>query len=425
MVAPIAFVPAKGAHSRHQTCPAAESTRMFKRSQIALLAGFGAIGPLSIDMYLPAMPQMAGDLHVSAVAAGQSVSVFFLGMALGQLVAGPWSDRLGRKPLILGGLVLYLAGSAVATATTGFGILLVARLAQALGSCAVAVTGRAVVRDGTDHHASAQLFSLMALISGLAPVLAPGLGNGLVLLGSWRVIFVAMGLFGAVLLVATLALLGETRSAETEQQARDEHPLRSYLHLLKNPRLQGNLGAAACNSACMFTYIANAPAVLMGDFGVGRTMFSILFSINAIGLVGASQLNRRMLRRWSPQRILGGSARNALVLATLFAGFAMTGFGGLTTLLVLLFMVISSVSIVQANTIAGALAADPTRSGAASALFGAVTFAAGALASWVAGQIHLPHGGGLAITIASCLLGCATAIRLGLQRATPETLAHG
>ncbi len=383
---------------------------MLTRTQIALLAGFGAIAPLSIDMYLPAMPQLAGDLAVTAQQAGQSVSVFFAGVAIGQLVAGPMSDRLGRKPLILGGLMLYLAGCVAAIVTSDFTMLLAARLTQALGACAVTVAGRAIVRDKLDHAESARLFSLLALIGGMAPILAPSIGNLIIGFGQWRAIFLAMAIAGVALLCGTLFSLPETRSAETADQARAEMPLRAYRLLLGNRTILGNLAAAACNSACMFAYIANSPAVLMQGYGVSRTHFGLLFAVNAIGLIAASQLNRVMLKSRSPDRILRGSARNAIVLAILFGLFAGTGFGGLWSLALLLFVVISSAAIVQANTLAGALAVDPTRSGATSALFGAFTFAAGTVASWIAGLIETGSGMGLAVTIAACLLGCALAI---------------
>lgn len=380
------------------------------RTQVALLAGFGAIAPLSIDMYLPAMPQLASDLSVTAQQAGQSVSVFFSGVAAGQLVAGPMSDRFGRRPLIVGGLMFYVAASLAATLTASFALLLAARLVQALGACAATVAGRAIVRDTLDHTESARLFSLLALIGGLAPVLAPSLGNLIIGFGDWRAIFVAMAGAGVLLTIGTLSAMPETRSPATALQARSEHPFRAYWSLLGNRKVLGNLIAAACNSACMFAYIADSPAVLMEGYGISRTLFGVLFAVNAVGLVAANQINRRLLKTRTPDRILRGSARNAIILAGLFALFAATHWGGLWALLALLFVVVSSAAIIQANTLAGALAVDPTRSGATSALFGAFTFAAGTLSSWIAGILPGSGGTGLAITIAACLLGCAFAI---------------
>ncbi|GLT00270.1 Bcr/CflA family drug resistance efflux transporter [Sphingobium jiangsuense] len=385
---------------------------MLTRTQVLLLAGFGALAPLSIDMYLPAIPQLAGELGITAQQAGQSVSIFFAGLAAGQLIAGPLSDRLGRKPLIIGGLLLYLAGSVAACLAPDFAMLMAARLLQALGACSVTVAGRAVVRDKLDHRESARLFSLLALIGGVAPILAPSLGNLVISFGAWRSIFGAMAAGGVLLLAGAAFRLAETRSAATAAQARGEHPFRSYRQLLGNRLFLGNLLAASCNSACMFAYIATSPAVLMEDYGVSRTHFGLLFALNAIGLVAANQLNRILLKSRSPDRMLRGSARNAILLAIAFTLFALTRAGGLWTLLLLLFLVISSVAVVQANTLAGALAVDATRSGAASALFGGATFAAGTLASWIASSLGWGGGAGLAITIAACLVGCAAAILL-------------
>jgi DHA1 family bicyclomycin/chloramphenicol resistance-like MFS transporter len=392
------------------------------RPQIALLAGFGALAPLSIDMYLPAMPQLASDLAVTAQQAGQSVSVFFSGVAIGQLIAGPMSDRFGRRPLIISGLVAYVVASIAATLTDSFSMLLVARLLQALGACAVTVAGRAIVRDKLDHAESARLFSLLALIGGLAPVLAPSLGNLIIAFGNWRSIFLAMIVAGVVLVAGTLLFVPETRSAETAHQARNEHPFRAYWQLLRNRVLLGNLLAAGFNSACMFAYIANSPAILIQGYGVNRTAFGFLFAINSAGLIAANQFNRMMLKTRSPHWILQRSARNALVLAGLFMLFAATHLGGMGTLLVLLFVVISSAAIVQANTLAGALSVDRVRSGSTAALFGATTFASGSVSSWIAGSLPGSGGTGLAITIAGCLLGAAFAItRLAGQPREPAT----
>jgi len=391
---------------------------MLTRRQIALLAGFGAIAPLSIDMYLPAMPELASDLGITSIQAGQSVSIFFSGVAIGQLVAGPMSDRLGRRPLILGGLVLYLAGSIVAMAGGDFALLLLARLMQALGACAVTVAGRAIVRDRLEATDAARLFSLLALIGGLAPVLAPGVGNLVLGFGSWRSIFLVMATAGALLLAGAFANMPESRSAQTAELARDEHPFRSYGRLLGNRDVLPYLLAGSFNSACMFAYIANSPAVLMGEYGISRMMFGLMFAVNAVGLVAASQLNRHLLKTRNPEEILRGSMRNAFLLAILFAIFAALRLTELPVLLILLFIVIASTAIVQANTLAMTLGADPARAGAAAALFGASTFAAGAVSSWLAGILPLPRGAALAATISACLVGCGLALfRAGSRRA--------
>lgn len=383
------------------------------RRQVALLAGFGALAPLSIDMYLPAMPQLAAALGVSVREAGQSVSVFFAGIAAGQLIAGPLSDRFGRRPLIIAGLAVYIAGSIACAMTPGFGMLLAGRLLQALGACSVTVAGRAVVRDRLDHGESARLFSLLALVAGVAPVLAPSLGNLVLSAGSWRGTFLVMAVGAVLLLAGTVKGLAESRSEQTARQAGAEHLFRSYGHLLGNRVFVGHLLAATFNSASMFAYIANSPAVLMEQYGVSRTVFGLLFAVNAVGLVGANQLNRILLKTRTPNRILRGSARNALVMSALFAILAVTRIGGLPLLLAMLFVVMSSISVIQANTLAGALSVDPSRAGSASALFGSLTFAGGSVASLVAGAFDWPGGAGLCATVAACLLGCAVAIRMG------------
>lgn len=383
---------------------------MLTRAQIALLAAFGAIAPISIDMYLPAMPLLADELSVSAQQAGQSVSVFFSGVALGQLVAGPLSDRFGRKSIILIGLVLYIMGSVAALLTASFNLLLLARVGQALGACAITVAGRSVVRDKLDHVESARLFSLLALIGGLAPILAPSIGNLIMAFAEWRAIFLIMAIAAGLMLLATLFLLPESRSEETRLQAIGEHPFRAYRSLLGNRLILGSILAAACNSACMFAYIANSPAVLMDGYGVSQTNFGFLFAMNSAGLIAASQLNRILLKTRTPEQVLRGSARNAVVFAALFALFAATAWGGLTALLVLLFFVIASAAVIQANTLACALSVDQSRTGSTAALFGAATFAAGTVSSWIAGIVHTPDGRGLAAVIAVCLVGCAATI---------------
>ena len=394
---------------------------MLTRKEIILLATFGAIAPLAIDMYLPAMPALAANLGISARLAGQSVSVFLIGIAAGQLVTGPLSDRLGRRPMILSGLALFTLASLVAAMATAFPVLLAARLFQALGACAVMVSGRAVVRDRLDARESARLFSLLALIGGMAPVLAPMIGAGIIQFGEWRLIFLVMAAFSLLTLLFAFPVLTESRSAATAANARFEHPFRSYVALLRNRQLLGYLATAACNSAAFFTYVANSATVLIDGYGMTPRAFSILFATNSVGLVCANQINRRLLRTRMPAQVLRLSARNALVFASALLLFAATGAGGLPVLVGLLFLVVASIAPVQANTMAGGLGVDPLRSGSTAALFGATTFTAGAIASWIAGLAYRGDGGGLAVVVAFCLTGSALAtFRLVAREPDPQ-----
>jgi len=385
------------------------------RAQTALLAAFGAIAPIAIDMYLPGIPAMARDLAVSPNNAGTSVSVFFVGMAVGQLFAGPMSDRIGRRPMMIGGLALFTLGGIGAAASGSFALLLGARLVQALGACSVTTCSRAAVRDRLDPREAARLFSLLALVGGLIPLAAPTLGSIVLQLAGWRAMFAAMAAAGALMLAAMLRTLPESRSHATLAQSRGENPLRAYASLLRRPTLLWTLLAASLNSGGMFSYLANSPAVLMEGFGMTPFAYTAAISVNSLGLVLFSQMNRQWLHRHQPEDVL---ARVSLVMAALglaFMAYASLFAGSEPMLLVLLFALLCCAALVQVNGMACALAVDPTRSGSTAALFGAATFATGALLSWIAGRCYTRDGAGLALVVGLAVLGCACALRMMLR----------
>jgi DHA1 family bicyclomycin/chloramphenicol resistance-like MFS transporter len=381
------------------------------RMTVALLVSFAALVPLAIDMFLPGAPIVVRDLQASPQTATAMVSVFFFGLAIGQVFVGPLSDRVGRRPPIIIGLSVFLIGSLIAATASAAGTLLAGRLLQALGASAVMVTGRAVVRDLFDERGSARFFSLIVLIGGLAPILAPVAGAGLLALAGWRAIFLVLALVAAASLAGAVHILRESRSAETEAQARASHPAQAYLTLLRNRRLNGYFLAGALNGGCFFTYLANAPLILMNVYGFNASMFSLIVAINAIGLVGGAQLNRVLLRTRSPSEILSVCAVFAAGLALLFVIFAATLLGGLPAFMALIFIVVASTSLVQANTMAGALSIDPTRAGAAAALFGALSFGAGTGLSLLAGALFDGTPRGTMAVIAISLIGNAAALR--------------
>lgn len=389
---------------------------------VFMLAAMSAMGPLSIDTCLPGLLAMEKDLHAAPGTGAEVISIFFGGLAMGQLLYGPASDRLGRRGPLLFGYAVYLLGSIACALAPSADALLWARLAQALGGCASMVISRAVVRDLFDHHESAHLFSLLALVTGAAPILAPLLGSQLLRFMGWRAIFVLLAVLGALVGLAVLLRLPESRSEGVAQRARTEHPLQAYAALFAKRRLVGYLLAGALNSACIFTYISLSSGVLIGVYGLTPTGFGLVFGVNSVGLISASYANRLLLRRYKPDQILAGAGIASALFALVLAAVAASGMKDLYALLVPLFCTIASSSLIQANALAGALAVDATRVGSAAALFGAGGFGVGALVSSIAGALQDGTARPMTYAIVCCLVGCALSLH-GLALRHPAARA--
>jgi DHA1 family bicyclomycin/chloramphenicol resistance-like MFS transporter len=379
---------------------------------VILLGALTAMGPVAIDMYLPSLPAIAVSLHASPGEAQATVSAFLAGMAVGQLFYGPASDRLGRKPPILLGTVIYVAASIVCAMAVSPAMLIGGRFVQALGACAGGVVARAVVRDRFSHTETARMLSLLMLIMGLAPILAPLLGGALLSFGGWRLNFWFMTAYGVAVGAAALWRMTESRSEETTAHAATESPMRAYLALMREPRLVGYALAGALNGATLFTYIASSPELMIRTYGITPQAFGWFFGVNAIGIIGGNQVNRFVLRRRTPDYVLARSSLIALGFAGLLAVAAFTGFGERWSVLALLFALLSSYGFIQGNTMAGALNVDPRRAGAISAVMGAVSFGAGALASYAAGVLHDGTPRPMAMVMLVALAGSAAALRL-------------
>ncbi len=355
---------------------------------IVLLGAMTAFGAMSIDMYLPAMPSIGADLGATPAEVQRTLSSLLLGLAAGQLVYGPWSDRAGRRLPILTGIALYIAASVWCSLAADVTQLAIARFVQGLGACSAMVVSRAVIRDLYDHTETARILSLINLVFGLAPILAPLVGGLVLSFGSWRTIFWVLTGFGAAVGLSVLLGLKESRSAATASIAGGETAFDSYRLLLGNRRLLGYMLAGAFNSACLFAYIAASPDLVIGTYGVDAQHFGWIFGLNAFGLIAASQINRKLLMHWTTDQVLGAAVLAALGFGLLLLAAAATGIGGMWGVLGALFFVVSTFGFMFANTTAGALSVDPHRAGAISGLMGALGFTVGATSSAVAGLIH-------------------------------------
>jgi DHA1 family bicyclomycin/chloramphenicol resistance-like MFS transporter len=229
---------------------------------------------------------------------------------------------------------------------------------------------------------------MMMLIMGVAPILAPLFGGLLVTVIGWRSLFWVLAIYGAVCGIAIFLRLKESLPPAVRAHARTESPLRAYLSLLRIPRLVGYLLFGAANSAAVLTYVSASAGVLIGTFHVPPQAFGWLFGVNSLGFIAGSQINRRLLRRYSYDRLLVWANLTGIVSSSLLAAAALTGFGGIYGVMIPLFLLISGAGFNSANTLAGIMAIDPRRAGATAALIGSAQFAAGAAASAVAGALH-------------------------------------
>jgi len=379
---------------------------------VLMLGALTAFAPMSIDMYLSSMPDIGRTLNAGADDVQATLAAFFAGMAIGQFLYGPASDRFGRRPPLLLGIGIYIAASVVCAMAWSIEVLVAARFVQALGGCAGAVIARAVVRDRFNHADTARVLSLMTLIMGLAPVLAPQFGGVVQFLAGWRGVFWTLVVFGLLIGLWIALSLAESRSEATAIQARSENPFRAYFTLLRQKRLVGYGLAGALNGATLFTYISTAPDLMMGTYGHTPLVFNVIFAFNAVGIIGASQVNRLLLRRAMPDQVLVRASIASIIAAFLLAAAAYSGLGGQLTVLPLLFAALSTYGLMAGNTMAGALSVDPSRAGSTSALMGGASFGAGALASWIGGLLHDGTAKPVAAVMFACLVGSSLAIFL-------------
>lgn len=369
---------------------------------VLILGALIAFAPLSIDMYLPAFPAIADHFQVPPGAVQTTLAVFFIGLAVGQGILGPIMDRMGRlRPLLLG-IAVYAAASLWASFAADIESLTVARLLQALGGCAGIVASRAMVRDLFDERASAQIYSLLMLVMGLAPILAPMIGGFLIAHYDWPVIFWVLTGFGLLCIPAVLFGLGETLPREKRQHGRGLAEVGwAYLALCRDLPFMAFALANALVSAAMFAYITGSPFVFIELHGLSPEAFSILFGTNAAGLIAASQVNALLLRRVSGRTILKFAMTLHLAAAFALLAFTIVMPGAFYPLAACIFLIVGSYGFVGANATAAAMARADENAGSASALTGILQFAFAATVGGLVGGFNDGTALPMAIVIAA------------------------
>ncbi len=381
-------------------------------AKLAMILGtLSAFAPISIDMYLPALPSIAGDFDTQTSVAQQTLAVFFIGLALGQAFYGPIADRIGRRPPLLFGCGLYMLACIGCALAPTIQSLILLRFVQALGGCAGIVISRSIVRDLFDQQESARMYSFLMLVMGLAPITAPLIGGQLLLFFGWRAIFITLGGFGLLCFLLVILILPETLPSERRTSVGLGAALRSYGEILTSRRYMGFAVAGGLASSAMFAYISGSSFVFIELNGVAPERFGLLFGTNAIGLIAAAQFNRWLLRRYQGIQILNAALAFTASSGLLLVVVTATGFGGFPAMLIVLFCCIASTGLVGPNATAAAMAPYAQRAGSAAALLGAIQFILGAGAGSLVGLLH----NGTALPMAGVIALCAVSSYLILQ----------
>lgn len=374
-----------------------------KTHLILVLGLLTAIGPLSIDLYLPAFPQIARGLHTTVARVVLSLSSFFVGISAGQLLYGPLLERFGRKKPLYAGLSLYLIASVVCAFVASVDALILFRFLQALGGCVGMVAARAVVRDLFDGPDLAKVFSTLMLVVAVSPIVAPTAGGYVAAAFGWRATFFVLAGMALVMLAGVHFVLPESKGPDPAFSLKPRPILALFGGILGHPQFYTYALAGAVSYAGLYAYVSGAPYVFMERFGVNETQFGWIFAFIAMGLIGASQLNTVLLGRYSSERITRTASLVQSLLGVALVGLTLLGWLGLFGTVLLIFLFLGCQGLVFPNASALALTPFARQAGSASALLGALQMGIGAGASALVSALQ-NH---TALPMTGVMAGCA------------------
>ncbi|MCZ2479638.1 multidrug effflux MFS transporter [Aquirufa nivalisilvae] len=379
-------------------------SKQANRTKIILILGIlSAIGPLSIDMYLPAFKNMAAALHCSQEQMGYTLSSFFFGICLGQLVNGPLLDHFGRKNVLYVGLIIYVISSFGSAFSFTVEQLIVWRFFQAIGGSIGMVAPNAIIRETFKEAERPKILSLMMLILGVSPILAPSLGSLLLTITDWNIIFVLLGIITLLILFLIKSWLPEKINKHPKGPFKVKSILTSYVALLPEKQFLTFAISGAIGSGCIFTFVSGAPLTFLNFYHADEKQFGWIFAMVASGIIGASQFNHWVLKRFSSQQVLSFILPLQLLLAITLAVLSKFGLINIQINIFLLFLILACQGLVFPNIISLALQPFHEGAGAASAMMGALQMAWGSICATILGLLF----DGTPFTMAIIMVFCA------------------
>lgn len=353
---------------------------------IIVLGSLTALAPFSIDTYLPGFPAIAQSFGISTGRVTMSLSSFFLGISLGQVFYGPLLERFGRKRPLYAGLTLYLIATAGCYAASSIQMLIAFRFVQAIGGCAAGVVSMTMVRDLFPVEENVRIFSMLMLVLGVSPLIAPTVGSFITTAFGWRTIFVALVLLAGIILIAVYTILPETRQPNKSQMLNLRQIIGNYGAVLSVPQFMTYALGGSIAMSGLFAYIAGSPAIFMDGYGVTSQTYGWIFAILTLGFVGLSQLNGIFAKRFSQKQIVFGAVVSMLAISILFlVGSGLAWFGMVGTAL-LIFLILGCIGIVNPNAAALSMAPFASRTGFAASLYGTIQWGTAGVISVILGQ---------------------------------------
>lgn len=376
-----------------------------KHTELMLILGaLAALGPFAIDMYLPGFEAIAADFHTDIAHVGLTLTSYFIGICIGQILVGPLIDRFGRRVPMLVGLSLFAIAALGCALSPGLYWLVALRVLLALGACVGMVASRAIVRDLYPPDQMAKVFSTLMLVMGAAPVLAPTAGSFFSSTIGWRAIFGFLVIFSLSLLAAVYYRLPNSRPPDKSVSLEPSEVIKDYRQVIRHPDFLSYAMAGGLSMAGLFAYVSGAPLLYMKVLGLTDTQFAWLFGLNAIGFIGAAQLNQFILRYITPQRLIMISAITATTTAVILTLASLAGVVNAPLYATLIFLYMACLGPLVPNTTALALTPFKKFAGSASALIGSLQMLIAALASGAVSVL----ANGTALPMAATMLFCAS-----------------